>query len=85
MLKTISPKSITRRTTLAVTLGLTAALFATSALPTMAQDAKTVTLGYAPWSDAEFVTKLAAKVIEDKLGQKVELLTVRPSGRACPR
>jgi len=74
MLKTIFPKALTRRTTLAATLGLAAAFFATSALPTMAQDAKTVKLGYAPWSDAEFVTKLAAKVIEDKLGQKVELL-----------
>ncbi len=67
-------KTFTRRTTLGATLGLAAALLTTSALPTMAQDAKTVKLGYAPWSDAEFVTKLAAKVIEDKLGQKVDLL-----------
>ncbi len=74
MLKTFSKKAVTRRTTLAASLGLAASLLVTSALPTMAQDAKTVKLGYAPWSDAEFVTKLAAKVIEDKLGQKVELL-----------
>ncbi|MET0172076.1 MAG: glycine betaine ABC transporter substrate-binding protein, partial [Agrobacterium vaccinii] len=47
---------------------------ATSALPTMAEDAQTIKLGYAPWSDAEFVTKLAAKVMTDKLGQKVELV-----------
>ncbi|MBW9088723.1 glycine betaine ABC transporter substrate-binding protein [Rhizobium wenxiniae] len=40
----------------------------------MAQDAETVKLGYAPWSDAEFVTKLAASVLTDKLGQKVELI-----------
>nr|WP_183996125.1 glycine betaine ABC transporter substrate-binding protein [Rhizobium wenxiniae] len=43
-------------------------------MPTMAQDAKTVKLGFAPWSDAEFVTKLAAKLMTDKLGQKVELV-----------
>lgn len=74
LLKTFSKNDMTRRTTLGATLGLAAALLATSALPTMAQDAKTVKLGYAPWSDAEFVTKLAAKVMTDKLGQKVELL-----------
>ena len=39
-----------------------------------AQDSKTVKIGWAPWSDAEFVTKLAAKLIEDNLGQKVELI-----------
>ncbi|MGF9566456.1 glycine betaine ABC transporter substrate-binding protein [Neorhizobium sp. JUb45] len=74
MLNIFSKTGLTRRTTLSATLGLAATLLATSALPTMAQDAKTVKLGYAPWSDAEFVTKLAAKVINDKLGQKVELV-----------
>lgn len=74
MLNTFSTTGLTRRTTLAATLGLAAALLATSALPTMAQDAQTVKLGYAPWSDAEFITKLAAKVMTDKLGQKVELI-----------
>ncbi|MFD1198686.1 glycine betaine ABC transporter substrate-binding protein [Brucella gallinifaecis] len=39
-----------------------------------AQDNQTVKIGWAPWSDAEFVTKLAAKLIEDNLGQKVELI-----------
>ena len=39
-----------------------------------AQDGKPVKIGWAPWSDAEFVTKLAKKLIEDNLGQKVELV-----------
>lgn len=67
-------KTFTRRSTFSATLGLAAALLTTSALPTMAQDAKTVKLGYAPWADAEFITKLAAKVMTDKLGQKVDLV-----------
>ncbi|MBB4349912.1 glycine betaine ABC transporter substrate-binding protein [Aliirhizobium cellulosilyticum] len=66
--------STTRRATLTATLGLAAALVGGSVMPTMAQDAKTVKLGFAPWSDAEFVTKLAAKLMTDKLGQKVELV-----------
>ena len=74
MLKTLSLNGLTRRTTLGATLGLAAALFAGSDLPTMAQDSKSVKLGFAPWSDAEFVTKLAAKIMTDELGQKVELV-----------
>lgn len=74
MLKTLLTSGTTRRATLGATLGLAAALVAGSAMPTMAQDAKTVKLGFAPWSDAEFVTKLAAKLMTDKLGQKVELV-----------
>ncbi len=74
MLKTFSRNGLNRRAALGATLGLAAALLTTSALPTMAQDAKTLKLGYAPWSDAEFVTKLAGKIVEDKLGQKVELV-----------
>lgn len=66
--------SKTHRATLTATLGLAAALVGGSVMPTMAQDAKTVKLGFAPWSDAEFVTKLAAKLMTDKLGQKVELV-----------
>lgn len=42
--------------------------------PALAQESKTVKIGWAPWSDAEFVTKLAAKLIEDNLGQQVELV-----------
>jgi glycine betaine/proline transport system substrate-binding protein len=71
MFKTLSS---TRRATLAATLGLAASMFAGSALPTMAQDAKPVKLGWGPWADAEFVTKLAAKLIKDKLGNEVELI-----------
>ncbi|WOC15728.1 glycine betaine ABC transporter substrate-binding protein [Pseudochrobactrum sp. MP213Fo] len=51
---------------------LLAGTMVTSALA--ASDTKTVKLGWAPWSDAEFVTKLAAKLIQDNLGQKVELV-----------
>ena len=60
--------------TLAATAGLAVALFSGPTTVTMAQDAKPVKIGWAAWSDAEFVTKLAAKVITDKLGQKVELV-----------
>lgn len=51
---------------------LLAGTMATSAFA--AGDAKVVKLGWAPWSDAEFVTKLAAKIIQDNLDQKVELV-----------
>ncbi|AYD04080.1 glycine betaine ABC transporter substrate-binding protein [Neorhizobium sp. NCHU2750] len=74
MLKTFSTTGLTRRATLTATLGLATALFAGSALPTMAADAKPVKIGWAAWSDAEFVTKLAAKLITDKLDTKVELV-----------
>ncbi len=60
------------------TLGLAAAIFSgTMAAPitaSAAEEQKTVKIGWAAWSDAEFVTKLAAKLIKDKLGQKVELV-----------
>src|SRR5690606_28465395 len=39
-----------------------------------AQKSKPVKTGWAPWSDAAVVTKLAKKLIEDNLGQKVELV-----------
>ena len=56
-------------------LGFTALVAsAITAGAAFAQDTKTVKIGWAPWSDAEFVTKLAAKLIEDNLGQKVELV-----------
>ncbi|BCH23720.1 glycine betaine ABC transporter substrate-binding protein [Mesorhizobium sp. L-8-3] len=56
-------------------LGLAAAIAAGFATAAFAQDnAKTTKLGWAAWSDAEFVTKLAAKLIEDNLGAKVELV-----------
>jgi hypothetical protein len=33
-----------------------------------------IKIGFAAWADAEFVTKLAAKLIEDRLNTKVELV-----------
>lgn len=59
---------------LGATLTLAASLALGTATMASAQDAKPVKIGWAAWSDAEFVTKLAAKLIEDKLGQKVELV-----------
>lgn len=56
-------------------LSLAALLAGTMATAAFAaDDAKVVKLGWAPWSDAEFVTKLAAKLITDNLDQKVELV-----------
>ncbi|MBP1847840.1 glycine betaine/proline transport system substrate-binding protein [Rhizobium petrolearium] len=57
-----------------VTMSLAAVLFGSATTATMAQDAKPVKIGWAAWSDAEFVTKLAAKLIKDELGQEVELV-----------
>lgn len=72
MFKTYTP---TRRAALGATLGLAAALVAGAAAPAMAaESSKTVKIGWAAWSDAEFVTKLAARLITDELGQKVELV-----------
>ena len=56
------------------TLSLAAAMVSSLATATLAQDAKSVKIGWAAWSDAEFVTKLAAKLIKDELGQEVELV-----------
>ncbi len=56
-------------------IGSAALLAGTMIASAFAQDdAKTVKLGWAAWSDAEFVTKLAAKLIEEQLGDKVELV-----------
>ncbi|KKX33089.1 glycine betaine ABC transporter substrate-binding protein [Rhizobium sp. LC145] len=57
-----------------VTMSLAAVLFGSATTGAMAQDAKPVKIGWAAWSDAEFVTKLAAKLIKDELGQEVELV-----------
>jgi glycine betaine/proline transport system substrate-binding protein len=35
---------------------------------------ETIKIGWTAWSDAEFVTKLAARILEDRLGYEVELL-----------
>ncbi|MDH6231933.1 glycine betaine/proline transport system substrate-binding protein [Mesorhizobium soli] len=55
-------------------IGLAALLMGGMATSAFAQDNKSVKIGWAAWSDAEFVTKLTAKLIQDKLGQKVELV-----------
>lgn len=56
------------------TLGLAAALVSGTASPSLAQEKKPVKIGWSAWSDAEFVTKLAAKLIKDELGHDVELV-----------
>jgi glycine betaine/proline transport system substrate-binding protein len=56
------------------TITLAAALVSGTATASFAQDAKPVKIGWAAWSDAEFVTKLAAKLIKDKMGREVDLV-----------
>lgn len=51
-----------------ITAGFVALAMSTSAV------ADSVKIGWTAWSDAEFITKLTAKVIEDRLGQEVELI-----------
>ncbi|MGQ9364924.1 glycine betaine ABC transporter substrate-binding protein [Azospirillum sp. ST 5-10] len=54
---------------------LSAAALATGLLVGTASAADTtVKIGWTAWSDAEAVTKLAAKLIEERLGTKVELI-----------
>lgn len=57
-----------------LSMGIAAAMASSVATSALAQDAEPVKIGWAAWSDAEFVTKLAAKLIEDELGQEVELV-----------
>nr|CAD6596428.1 glycine/betaine ABC transporter substrate-binding protein [Rhizobium sp. TCK] len=57
-----------------VSLSLAAVIAGSVSTIVLAQDAKPVKIGWAAWSDAEFVTKLAAKLIKDELGQEVELV-----------
>jgi glycine betaine/proline transport system substrate-binding protein len=42
--------------------------------PALAQSGKTIKIGFSAWADAEFVTKLAAKLIETRLNTKVQLV-----------
>ncbi len=56
------------------TITLAAALVSGTATSSFAEDAKPVKIGWAAWSDAEFVTKLAAKLIKDKMGREVDLV-----------
>lgn len=53
-------------------LFITATLALGLATSAMAQDS--IKIGWTAWSDAEFVTKLAKRIIEDSFGQEVELL-----------
>lgn len=57
-----------------VSLSLAAVIAGSVSTIALAQDAKPVKIGWAAWSDAEFVTKLAAKLIKDELGLEVELV-----------
>ncbi len=66
MLKTLA--------SLGATITLAAALVSGTAMPSFAQDAKPVKIGWAAWSDAEFVTKLAARLIKDEMGREVDLV-----------
>lgn len=56
------------------TIGLAGMFVAGPVSASFAEEAKPVKIGWAAWSDAEFVTKLAAKIIKDKLGREVELV-----------
>lgn len=62
-------------------LGLSAGLAATATAgattsPARAQSGGAIKLGYSAWADAEFITKLAAKLIEDRLSTPVQLIQV---------
>jgi glycine betaine/proline transport system substrate-binding protein len=52
---------------------LLAAMLALALGTAVAAD-KTVKIGWTAWSDAEFVTKLAKRILEDRMGYDVELL-----------
>nr|WP_040485388.1 glycine betaine ABC transporter substrate-binding protein [Lutibaculum baratangense] len=49
-------------------------LAAAASGPALAQDGEPIQIGWTAWSDAEFMTKLAQKLITDELGQEVELV-----------
>ena len=57
-----------------LSMGLAAAMASSVATTALAQDGTPMKIGWSAWSDAEFATKLAAKLIEDELGQDVELV-----------
>jgi glycine betaine/proline transport system substrate-binding protein len=56
------------------TLGLAAGMLVGATGATLAEGKAPVKIGWSAWSDAEFVTKLAAKLIKDELGHEVELV-----------
>lgn len=55
-------------------VGIAMLMAGSLATTAFAQAGKPVKIGWAAWSDAEFVTKLAAKLIQDNLDTKVELV-----------
>lgn len=55
-------------------IALAAVLAAGVPLPAAAQDKATVKIGWTAWSDAEFITKLAEKLIEENYDRQVELI-----------
>ncbi|MDJ0388988.1 glycine betaine ABC transporter substrate-binding protein [Roseomonas sp. E05] len=60
-----------KRELFGLTAGLAMGLTAGAA---RAQSGQPIKLGFAAWADAEFITRLAAKLIEDRLETKVELV-----------
>jgi glycine betaine/proline transport system substrate-binding protein len=56
------------------TLKVVLALALTAGLSAGALAKDTIKIGWTAWSDAEFVTKLAAKILEDRMGYDVELI-----------
>ncbi|PZP47021.1 MAG: glycine/betaine ABC transporter substrate-binding protein [Azospirillum brasilense] len=66
---------LNRRNLLSLTAAAGGALLTGGlARPALAQARQKVTLGYAPWADAEFVTKLAAKLMKDRLNVEPVLM-----------
>ncbi|WP_145137821.1 glycine betaine ABC transporter substrate-binding protein [Roseomonas gilardii] len=66
---------LNRRNLLSLTAAAGGALLTGGlARPALAQARQKVTLGYAPWADAEFVTKLAAKLMRDRLNVEPALM-----------
>jgi glycine betaine/proline transport system substrate-binding protein len=55
-------------------IALAAVLAAGVPLPAAAQDKAPVKIGWTAWSDAEFITKLAEKLIEENYDRQVELI-----------
>lgn len=55
-------------------IGLAMFLAGSMSTAALAQNASSIKIGWAAWSDAEFATKLAARLIEDNLDTKVELI-----------
>lgn len=53
---------------------LLAAVTLASGMPAGAQAQGKVRIGWTAWPDAEFVTRLAARILEERMGQQVELV-----------